>query len=83
MMDTFWALFVDVGMSALLLTFGVGETYALATGRQSFTEWIRVQLGITPRSRRRLWAPMVFVVVLVLFNVWFIPHILDLWPWER
>jgi hypothetical protein len=82
-MNLFWVLFVDVGMSALLLTFGVGETYALVTGRLSFTDWIRRQLGLAPRVTRRLWAPATFVLTLILFNVWFIPHIFQLWPWER
>jgi hypothetical protein len=39
-----------------------------------------VKLGINPKTRQRLWAPIVFTLVLVSFDVWFIPHILNLWP---
>jgi hypothetical protein len=78
-MSTFWQVFTAT-LTLPLLVFGGGEAYALSHHKQTYTNWIRVKLGINPKTRQRLWAPIVFTLVLVSFDVWFIPHILDLWP---
>ena len=48
---------------------------AVAAGGFAVLETIRAWLGITPPSVQRRIAVPVFVTVLVLFVVWFIPHI--------
>ena len=57
--------------------FAVLETIALVNRRKGDTlsERTRAWLGITPPSVQRRIAVPVFVTVLVLFVVWFIPHI--------
>lgn len=57
--------------------FAILETIALANRRDGDTlsENIRRWLGITPPSTRRRIAVPVFVGALILFLVWFLPHI--------
>ncbi|MGP4092952.1 hypothetical protein [Nonomuraea sp. KM90] len=57
--------------------FAVLETIALANRRDGDTlsENIRRWLGITPPSLHRRISVPVFVGVLILFVVWFLPHI--------
>jgi len=76
-LSIYWALFVEVGFSTLLVVFGIGESYALARHQMTFSSWIRLKLGVHPSDPRRWWAPILFVLVLVGFNAWFIPHILN------
>lgn len=79
-MNTFWAVFT-AGLSLPLVTFLVAEGHAIATGKPTYTQWIRAKLGLAPKQARRAWAPWVFAGVLAGFNVWFIPHILlGIWP---
>jgi hypothetical protein len=73
---------VWVGVSAVfalgLALFAVFEGLALRQGkvRRTYTYAIRRWLGIEPPRRRRRLAGAVFAAVLVLFPVWFVPHIL-------
>lgn len=57
--------------------FTILETIALANRRDGDTlsENIRRWLGITPPNARRRVTVPVFAAVLILFVVWFIPHI--------
>jgi hypothetical protein len=57
--------------------FAVLETVALANRRKGDTlsERTRAWLGITPPNARRRVAVPVFAAVLILFVVWFLPHI--------
>lgn len=70
-MERFWTVLTV----AFLALFAVGETWALATHRRTYSSWWRRVLGIRPpRWWRRLAAAGVGA-----FLVWFLPHLGGLW----
>lgn len=79
-MTLFWMIFT-LCLSIPLLVFGVGEGVAIATGRQTYSNWIRAKLGIEPKTNQRIWASSIFAGILLGFDIWFIPHIVySIWP---
>ena len=74
-----WSLFWAVFTIVPLVVFGIFEY--LGRHNHTYSETIRRWLGVDPPNKRRRWAQVAFVVVLVGFDVWFIPHILlSIWP---
>lgn len=67
--NVLWALFVIVP----LLAFGIFEF--LGRHGHTLSSYVRRWLGISPPKPYRRRASLAFVVVLVGFDVWFIPHI--------
>ncbi len=79
-MDTYWAALTWI-IPVFLLAFAIGETYAILTGKQTYSQWIRAQLGLEPAEPRRVWLAPLFAFVLGGFMAWFLPHIeLGIWP---
>lgn len=68
-----WALWAALGLGG----FAVLESYALLNGRpyDSLSAVTRELLGLNPRSRRRWVTEPLFVVGLLYWVTWFIPHI--------
>lgn len=80
-MADFWFWFTVAVLPVPLLVFGARETWALLTGRETYTVWIRRQLGLMPVQPRRKWAAPLFALILGGFFAWFLPHIeLGVWP---
>lgn len=79
-MNLYWSVLTWL-VPLWLLAFGVGETYAIRTGRPTYTMWIRRKLGIFPVAPRHVWLAPLFAFVLGCFTAWFLPHIeLGIWP---
>jgi hypothetical protein len=79
-MNLYWSALTWI-IPAFLLLFGAGETYAIATKRATYTEWIRMKLGLFPLEPRRRWMAPLFGFLLGGFTAWFLPHIeLGIWP---
>lgn len=68
--------------AASLVTFFILELVALMNNRDhdTLSENLRRWLGINPPRPVRRWTVPLFIVVLVGFVVWFVPHIvLSIW----
>lgn len=73
-MDNVWAMLVGWA-GAWFLTFLVFEMYALVSGKETLSEWIRARLGIEPITPVHTWAAPLFAFIIFGFAVWFVPHI--------
>lgn len=75
--DWVWVGVTGVFVLGLIL-FAVFEAFALAEHRvqRTYTYAIRRWLGIDPPRRGRRVAAALFAAVLVLFPMWFVPHII-------
>lgn len=79
-MNLYWSALTWV-IPAFLLLFGAGETYAIVKKRPTYTEWIRMKLGLQPPEPRRKWMAPLFVFLLAGFTFWFEFHIrFGIWP---
>lgn len=73
---TGWEAFWAAWLAVVALSFGVAEGVALAKG-ETLSKVTRRWLGVAPRRPRRRWAVPAFVVAMLTFTAWFIPHIVD------
>lgn len=73
----FWPWF----LAAIVAGFTLWETSAIVQDRREWTLTfkIRTWLGIETNRPHRVWASIAFVIALIGFNVWFIPHIVFGW----
>lgn len=74
----YWAIF----LALVTLGFGVWEGGAIATGHRdrTLTFWLRKHLGIEGHpAPAKLPSSLIFTLVMISFNVWFVPHIVLGW----
>lgn len=73
----FWTWFTIL----VPLAFGVWETAAIVGGHRewTFTYKIRTWLGIEHPKPWRIPASIAFAVGMIVFTVWFVPHIVFGW----
>lgn len=75
--ENYWAAFLALAAAG----FAIWEGVALAARRtdRTLSYKIREWLGIDPQRPHRVAASVVFVLLLVGFVAWFIPHIVFGW----
>lgn len=82
-LNWYWPIFTVVALLAFAIPEAIGIINEGKGG--SYTESIKKWLGVDPSKTSRRVGSTIFIAALVLFTIWFVPHITEWpasWPWE-